>query len=332
MTNIKEFAEMKGLVKRYLDGLSSSSEDKSIEQFLKADKKNLGLFRLWEKEWEHEYQSDDNTQKEWDWTNNVLGAYIVNMEEQENRKAHLQVVWHHLMQAAAIVAFIFVSSFATWYIMEHQSPKYYACNVPYGSKTQITLPDGSKVWLNAGSRLTYSNQFDNRNRKVQLQGEGYFEVAKHQGAEFTVSTKGYDVIVKGTHFDVSAYNDDPNIVTSLLEGSVEIARQGQTMMLKPGENASLNISSGSLVKSNIKNEPNAWIDRRISYDAISTGDLARILSREYAVNIHILNPELNQRKFAISLRNKETISEVISTLQSIASFKVERNGKDIYIR
>lgn len=324
--------EMKDLVKRYLDGQSSISEDDAIEKFVKEDKKHLDFFRLWEKEWEHDYQADEKTQKEWNWANNALGEYIVEQEEKEEHKTPMYVLWHHLMQAAAIAVFILVSSFATWYIMDHQSPKYYTCSVPYGSKMQMTLPDGSKVWLNAGSRLKYSNQFDNRNRKVELQGEGYFEVTKHQGAEFTVKTKGYDVVVKGTHFDVSAYNNDPTIITSLLEGSVEIDREGKAMMLKPGECASLNVSSGSLVKYNLKNEPNAWIDRRICYQAIAMKDLARILSREYAVNIHIMSPQLNQRQFAISLRNKETISDVISTLQSIASFKVERKGKEIYIR
>ena len=133
---------------------------------------------------------------------------------------------------------------------------YFVFEAPYGEKSKMTLADGTVVWLNAGSILKYSDKFNERNRKVILSGEAYFEVTKKEKAEFTVQTCGYDVVVKGTKFDVSAYPEDSVVTTALIEGVVEIHRGEQRMEMIPGEFVKLDMATGKITRT--RNDVKQW--------------------------------------------------------------------------
>ncbi|HSC39116.1 MAG TPA: FecR domain-containing protein, partial [Chitinophagaceae bacterium] len=109
---------------------------------------------------------------------------------------------------------------------------------PRGSKViDITLADGSQIWLNAGSTITYPIAFTGNNRKVSMTGEAYFEVAHNPSRPFIVSKGGMEVEVLGTHFNINAYDDDKNIQVTLLKGSVKVNKGPASHLLKPGEQA-----------------------------------------------------------------------------------------------
>ena len=107
---------------------------------------------------------------------------------------------------------------------------------PRGSKViDIQLADGSRIWLNAGSSITYPVAFVNNERKVVLKGEGYFEVAKHSSKTFVVEATGVHTEVLGTHFNINAYDNDKAIKVTLLEGAVRLKRNAESLTLKPGQ-------------------------------------------------------------------------------------------------
>jgi transmembrane sensor len=166
---------------------------------------------------------------------------------------------------------------------------------------------------------------------VELEGEGYFEVTKHDGVEFIVKTSGYDVVVKGTHFDVAAYKDEQYITTALMQGSVMINRGGNHLLMKPGDIVKLNTNTGELIKSTTSGNTNDWMQNITDYDEITLNDFAKVLSRQYAVDIHIQSATLRQAKFSITLRNHETIDEVLDALKRVMKMKVHRDGKYIII-
>jgi transmembrane sensor len=118
-----------------------------------------------------------------------------------------------------------------------QAPVYNTIEAPTGGQWEVILPDQSKVWLNARSSLTYPTYFTGNERKVQLKGEAYFEITHNEKMPFKVSSKGQTVEVLGTHFDIMAYEDEPTMRTTLLEGSVKIADHGRSGILVPGEQA-----------------------------------------------------------------------------------------------
>lgn len=209
--------------------------------------------------------------------------------------------------------------------------QYFTCSAPYGSTATTLLPDGSRVTLNAGSTLRYSSRFSTNDRRVELQGEGYFDVARRDGARFTVHTDGYDVEVRGTRFYVSAYPTDNYVTTTLLKGSVAIAYGDSCYMLKPGERASLNRLTHELQCSHAVKTSSGWKQGNIDCDDITLGELHPIIERRYNVSIRIADSSLAARRLYISLVNNETIDEVMAALKRTLDVKVQRDGHNIVI-
>ena len=125
--------------------------------------------------------------------------------------------------------------------------------------------------------------------------------------------------------------DDTFITTTLIQGSVLVDRDGSQLLMHPGDKVSLNVSSGELMKGKFTNDARAWTHGWADYEEITLYDLAKILSRQYNVQVRITSEPLRHMKFSISLRNKETIDDVLHALQRIAGVHVHRSGKDIYI-
>lgn len=315
-------SEIKALADKYFEGKISREDEKTLFDSLAQDSQTLAAFHRWEAEWAARPHFDMVTESAWD----RFYDWMCGAKTRRQRRP----LWR-VAAAAAVVLLMVGSAFAGWYATSLQPEHYYTLTAPMGSKTRLSLPDGSLVWLNAGSSLRYSNRFGNDNRRVVLEGQGYFEVAKRNGAEFVVTTRGYDVVVKGTRFDVSAYNDDRCITTTLLQGKVVIDRGADRLSMEPGDMVSLNVCTGKFAKSRFTTDNHAWVQDMTEFSAISLEDLAKLLSRRYAVNITITSERLRKMEFAISLRNKETIDDVLDALQSITRMQVCRDGKEITI-
>jgi transmembrane sensor len=316
--------ETKQLAICYFEGKISHEDERMLFDFIEQSDENLVLFHSWETEWLEHHEVDAKTEKSWQ-------SLESRMMGRKGKPARIINLWRRVAAAAAIVLLVASTVFITWYVTSNVPESYYAITAPQGSKSQLLLPDGSKVWLNAGSTLRYSTQFSQKNRKVELEGEGYFEVTKHDGVEFIVKTSGYDVVVKGTHFDVAAYKDEQYITTALMQGSVMINRGGNHLLMKPGDIVKLNTNTGELIKSTTSGNTNDWMQNITDYDEITLNDFAKVLSRQYAVDIHIQSATLRQAKFSITLRNHETIDEVLDALKRVMKMKVHRDGKYIII-
>lgn len=158
---------------------------------------------------------------------------------------------------------------------------------PRGGQYTITLPDGSRVWLNASSSLRYPAVFSNSNRVVELKGEAYFEVAKQAGQPFVVKVDEMEVKVLGTHFNIMAYDDEPAVNTTLLEGAVEVKKAGVARKLKPGQGASLHRQSGELELLPEVNteEAVAWKNGFIQFEGNDIRSAMRQIARWYDVEV-----------------------------------------------
>lgn len=159
-------------------------------------------------------------------------------------------------------------------------------STPRAAQYQLTLSDGTRVWLNAASSLRFPAVFGSKERAVELKGEGYFEVAQETGRPFRVSVDGVRVDVLGTHFDVMAYPDEAAIETTLLEGSVKVSNGGKSCLLQPGKQADLNRSSDSLTMTagNVKRAI-AWKNGFFYFDKSSVKEILRQVSRWYDLDI-----------------------------------------------
>lgn len=205
-------------------------------------------------------------------------------------------------------------------------PVYNTVETPKGGQFQILLPDGSKVWLNAASSLRYPVVFSGEERNVELKGEAYFEIVKNKKMPFNVKTpNGMEIQVLGTHFNVMAYEDENNICTTLLEGSVNINHNSSHTLLKPGQQALLNKNSRNITVSTADmEEAMAWKNGYFLFNDENIESVMRKISRWYDVEVEY-HGNMEKRDFTGSVSRFENVSKVLNMLEltGIIHFKVE---------
>ncbi len=169
---------------------------------------------------------------------------------------------------------------------EPESPVFNTLTTPTGAQFRLVLSDGSKVWLNASSSIRFPTSFPNGERLVELRGEAYLEVSKDAIRPFRVMAKGMTVEVLGTHFNINAYDDEPAIRTSLLEGAVRVGKNGKTRILTPGQQASL-LPDGQLrVEDGVDmSAVTAWKEGRFMFNDASITEVMRQVQRWYGAEI-----------------------------------------------
>ena len=192
---------------------------------------------------------------------------------------------------------------------------------PKGGQYQVVLSDGTHVWLNAASSLRYPASFAYlKERRVTLTGEAYFEVAKNKSIPFIVNSGGQEIRVLGTHFNVNSYNDEPEIKTTLLEGSVLI---NNSSVLHPGEQAS--VSGHNIHISAADTElATAWKNNKFMFENEDIQSIMRMIGRWYDVDI-IYSGNLSGEKFGGSVSRFTDVSKVLNILQLTGNvhFKIE---------
>lgn len=202
---------------------------------------------------------------------------------------------------------------------------------PAGGQYSITLPDGSQVWLNAKSSITFPTAFFGQERHVKVQGEVYFEIKKDKGRPFVVDVDGrQQVIVTGTNFNVSAYADEPEIRTTLLEGAVRVAA-GKTdngeLRLLPGEQATFKSGSpadGHFRKATVDvSEAIAWKNGLFQFRETTLATIMRDIGRWY--NVEVTYPEgIPQKRFSGKLHRNSKASEILEILKFAGvNFRIE---------
>ncbi|WP_051691618.1 FecR family protein [Pedobacter borealis] len=203
---------------------------------------------------------------------------------------------------------------------------------PKGSQViDITLSDGTKVWLNAGSTLYYPVAFMGKDRKVTINGEGYFEVAHRTDMPFKVSKADMEVTVLGTHFNVKAYDNETDIKVTLLEGSVKTTKQnGQSAKLKPGEQA--RITNKIEVQKDVDlNEVMAWKKGVFQFKDANIEEIMRQVSRWYDVEI-AYEGDVSDLNFAGSVSRQANLSELLKRLEATEMVKFSIKSKKLYVK
>ncbi|WP_316826415.1 FecR family protein [Pedobacter miscanthi] len=206
---------------------------------------------------------------------------------------------------------------------------------PNGAKYEVLLPDGTRVWLNAGSSLKYPLKFAHEERRVALTGEAYFEVAKlllnNNRIPFYVETPKQIIKVLGTEFNISAYNDDPAFRTTLVSGKVDVQEQvtGEHKILSPGEQAvSMNGRHLEVVKVNAEKAV-SWKDGDFSCEDMYLKDILRQLSRWY--NVKVDYNDLPETRYNIFISRDEKLSAVLRMLEKTGNIKFQITNNTIKI-
>ena len=206
---------------------------------------------------------------------------------------------------------------------------YNTIQTPIGGKFQLTLADGSKVWLNSASSLRFPVYFSGDNRTVELKGEAYFEVAKTQNKKFTVRSGNQTVEVLGTHFNINAYSDEPVITTTLIEGAIRVVELNtqKFQILKPGEQSK--VHNDIKIQKKDTQADIAWKDGYFYFENSSIETVMRQLGRWYGITARY-ESVLPQQHFEGAISTNLTLLEVLEILQkSNVHFSLE--GKEVVV-
>jgi len=263
-----------------------------------------------------------------------LWAKIEHIQQQEKHKVrHLNMF---LKIAAAIVIGLVAGILASSEKETPAPPVYYAAHSPKGSVSEMILPDGSVIFLNADSRIRYSVDGENGNREVFLEGEAWFEVEKNENKPFLVHTPFYKVNVTGTQFNVKAYPTDEEVTTTLEEGQVVIQstenmKLAADVVLKPGEQVVMKKTSKEMVIKTVNTHWfTSWKDNKLIFVNMNLKDLVVLLERKYGVDIEIKNREILDLHFDGTIKN-ETIIEFLEIVKKTLPINYKIVGQKIEI-
>ena len=205
---------------------------------------------------------------------------------------------------------------------------------PIGGEYRLTLSDGTKVFLNAASELKYPVEFMGDRRVVDLDGEAYFEVHKDNQRPFVVRTKGAEVCVLGTSFNVNTYGDDGRIYTTLVNGSVRVlsVKNGQEKVLTPGMQGVMNMQTGQLMVREVDVESYvAWREGRFVFRTMTLDLIMQQLQRWYDFEVFYQNLELKDYEFRGVIKRDMDLDKVLSVIKATTNVDFEVKGKVITI-
>jgi ferric-dicitrate binding protein FerR (iron transport regulator) len=216
-------------------------------------------------------------------------------------------------------------------LTENDKEFYNTITTPRGGQYQVTLSDGTKVWLNAASSIRFPVVFIGNERKVEITGEAYFEVVKNTGKPFKVSAGSSQIEVMGTHFNVNSYDDEATIKTTLLEGLVKVSVNNQSAkFLRPGQQSGISKDGKIAVLDNADTEEAiAWINGRFQYKSADIKTILRQISRWYDVDIEYRgNVDIH---FTGQLPRNQNVSGIFEKLALTGEVNFKIEGRKIIV-
>lgn len=291
------------LLQKYITGNATEAEKQRVTKWIQENPENM-----------REYMAQRKLHDMVLWRTEPVA------EENSREKKHFSLRGV-CMEAAKIAAVLAIVLLGTHYWTgKHQVPEdktWQSIYVPAGQRAELMLADGTKVWLNSRSTLTFPGSFKGNIRNVKLDGEGYFAVTKNVEQPFIVETNKCNVKVLGTEFNVMAYAADSVWETSLLEGAVEILVPGSNnsgMRLEPNMMASL--KGNRLVKGRIKEADYfLWREGLLCFNDISVRDMIEKLKLYYGVDIVVNNTRILKNRYTGKFRTKDGVEHVLKVLK-----------------
>lgn len=315
---------MKDYLHRYLRNECDDQDLDSVIELMLSPEKKEELDKLMQKHWNE--KSDDESVP--DLTNGLYRIhYLINENETlEPKKVSL---YQYFNRVAAILILPLMIAFG-YQLFNNRSNKierFQSITTPLASHTSFDLPDGSKVWLNAGSTITFPTSFNSEERVVKLTGQAYFDVKKDK-IPFSVKTEKFDIKVLGTAFDVLAYSGEEAFVT-LERGKVSLETStGIEAILNPGEQAVIEKTSGQIQQRKVETGKYvAWKDNRLIFNGESFESVCLKLQRWFNVEISIGDESIKNIPVN-GMIEYESISEVMQLLEISAPVKCTYNKNE----
>lgn len=318
----------KANLRRYLDDLYTKEEASLLLHSIK-DAGNQDLMdelaaEVWEESGSQQPVTDLEREK-----------YKKEARQLLKRLEHKKQTWFRraalVVASTAAVLAIVVGSIGYFRYMNEEQVTFAEVTTTFGEKKQVTLPDGTILVLNSCSQVRYPNQFRGDMRKVELEGEGYFRVARNEEMPFIVKTGRLDVRVLGTRFDVKSYPTDEIVSVSVESGKVQVDLPDAMMRLTAKEQVLINTASGEYNKKKEEGEVAVWIKGYLRFNKTPIRDVAKELERVYNCRITFASGQEFNNLITGEHDNK-SLEAVLQTIQFISGdIKYKKEGQDILL-
>lgn len=285
-----------------------------------------------------------------------------NISEQKKNRRLINLGFNVVRIAAIVLVAFLLGGTLSYFLLPKESietPTFCEVTAPLGSTSEIVLPDNSRVWLNAGSKIRYSTSFNQHDRLIFLEGEGYFKVSKNTKLPFIVDAFGFEVKALGTEFNVKAYRDDATIETTLIEGKVTLLHANEKItdgvFLAPNQKAIFYKAKESLTIEGIKKleekeeklnytgddrlviipklDPRSiisWKENQLIIESERLDDLVELLGRKYNFNFEFKSEDIKRFRFSGTLED-ETLQQVMDVIKISSPIDYAIEGKTVII-
>lgn len=235
---------------------------------------------------------------------------------------------------AAVIAAVLLAGGLTTVLLSKRLAQPVTVVTQLGERSQVVLPDGTKVWLNSSSSVEYVAPFFSRQRRVKMEGEAYFEVEHDRRAPFVVSTNGLDIEVLGTRFNIRNDDNEHRVTTVLLEGAVKAYASGReqaSVRLHPAQQLVFDTRTHAMRLTDCPSAERSinWIDGRFCFEHDTFGEIVAELKRYYNVDIRFMDNRLRDMRFSGNFRVEDGIYHIMSVLQLTYKFNYRIAGNDI---
>lgn len=307
------------IIWRYLQGTATTEDMKALNEYISASSENKKyLFSIEELyhlgKWK--YDEEDKINVAMQRLKSVVQPVEMSVVSEKKEKKQMKHLFLWTRYAAAVLVLVLIGWLSFKGLASEDMIRVYADN----KIRKIELADGTKVWLNKGSMFEYPETFTNDNRKVRLNGEAYFEVARQTGKhKFTVESKLMTVVVHGTIFNMRSYDKDTVAETSLIEGEVlvESANDDSKIVLLPGQKAIVEKNNHKMVvKETNSLMDGIWRNNMVPFQNATIQDIAKVLEDLYHVKIEVRTDIDLEHTYSGMIEKKEKLEDVMKTLQN----------------
>ena len=317
------------IIGKNLEGNISPDEEKALNEWINSSNTNKQLYFQIKELWYHKQDQTNNSQAIAAYDKLINRIKFAEGIQAQSRVQRLSSQVNQFIKYAAIIFFFISFSFLSYYYITHESSKNEFCtiSVPKGNKSEIVLPDGSKIWLNNNSKLTYPKNFNQSVRQVELIGEGYFEIQRNVKVPFIVKTSDISIKVLGTKFNISAYPNDKFIETTLISGKVTVQSNENPEVistLNPGESMTFDkLNNRAAIASVDTKFYTYWMKGEFVFKDERFETLAKRIERIYNVEIIFEDPALKEKTYTGDFKVDDNIYSILEIFKRSTSVPIE---------
>lgn len=326
ITNSMEKNKNIDLLDRFLKGETTETEDAMLFDWFGSKESQRDIYASYDERWEN---ASDMIPSD---VQDRIYKSIRNKTNLHQKIKTKRFTLRSLSRYIAVACLFIVIGMSLFIVMgKGLFTTNFVVSAEEGMKSTVELPDGTKVWLNSGSRLMYSNTYNFWNRKVHLEGEGYFEVNRNERKNFIVEVNGLEVEALGTKFNVKAYSGSNMITTTLLKGKVNVRSNEKEMLLSPDQQIQFNIRSKSFleVKSCDASKYALWKNNELYFDCESLEEIGMTLEMLYSVDVVFASESAKKYTFCGAISNTNLIN-VLECITMTAPIHYEMKNNVLY--